>query len=157
MVIPKPNKDPELCASYRQISLLNVDAKIITKILANRLNLVILSLVHGDQMGLKTRQRHGHKFTLAVHKHIPCSSHRVSGVVASLDAEKAFDSVEWELLWQVLEKFNFGPKFISWIKLMYKNPSARVRTNGTLSPPFYLYRGTRQGCPRDYLLWPSNN
>lgn len=53
VVIPKPNKDPELCASYRQISLLNVDAKIITKILANRLNLVILSLVHGDQMGLK--------------------------------------------------------------------------------------------------------
>lgn len=30
---------------------------------------------------------------------------------------------------------------------MYKNPSARVRTNGILSRPFYLHRGTRQGCP----------
>lgn len=51
VVIPKPRKDPELCESYWPISLLNVDAKIITKILANRLNSVILCLVHGDQTG----------------------------------------------------------------------------------------------------------
>lgn len=69
------------------------------------------------------------------------------GVVASLDAEKVFDSVEWEYLWHVLDKFNIGPKFISWIKLMYANPTARVRTNGSLSSPFKLHRGMRQGCP----------
>lgn len=49
VVIPKPNKDPDLCSLYRPIPLLNVDAKIVTKILANRLNSVILTLVHGDQ------------------------------------------------------------------------------------------------------------
>ena len=51
-------------------------------------------------------------------------------------AEKAFDSVEWEFLWQVLVRFNFGPKFISWVKLLYRNPSVRVRMNGMLSPLF---------------------
>lgn len=51
VIIPKTGKDPELCSFYRPISLLNVDAKILTKILANRLNAVILSLVHGDQTG----------------------------------------------------------------------------------------------------------
>lgn len=49
VVIPKPGKDPELCSNYRPISRLNVDAKILTKVLANRLNAVILSLIHGDQ------------------------------------------------------------------------------------------------------------
>lgn len=51
VVLPKLGKDPELCSSYRPISLLNVDAKILTKVLANRLNAVILSLIHGDQTG----------------------------------------------------------------------------------------------------------
>lgn len=48
VVIPTPNKDSDLCSSYCPISLLNVDAKIVTKILANRLNSVILSLIHDD-------------------------------------------------------------------------------------------------------------
>lgn len=124
VVIPKPNKDPDLCASYRPISLLNVDAKIVTKILANRLNLVILSLVHGDQTGFMP----GKGTNINLRRLYTYISHAANvesqGVVASLDAEKAFNSVEWELLWQDLEPFNFGPQFISWIKLLYKNPSA---------------------------------
>ena len=67
--------------------------------------------------------------------------------MASLDAEKAFDSVEWRYLWAVLAKFGFGPRFISWVKLLYDAPRARVCTNACLSDPFPLERGTRQGCP----------
>lgn len=51
MVIPKLGKDLDLCSSYRPISLLNVVAKILTKLLAIRRNRVILSLIHGDQTG----------------------------------------------------------------------------------------------------------
>lgn len=69
------------------------------------------------------------------------------GAVASLDTEKAFDSVEWESLWEVLHRLGFGPAFISWVRAVYRFPTARVRTRTTLSPHFSLYRGTRQGCP----------
>lgn len=150
VVILKPNKGPDLCLSYRPISLLNVDVKIVTKILANKLNSVILTLVHGDQTdfmpGKGTDINIRHLYT-----HISLAATEESqGVVAFLDAEKAFDSVEWEFLWRVLERFNIGPKYIhtyiSWIKLLYQRPTARVRTNGLLSSSFSLGRGTRQGC-----------
>lgn len=113
VVIAKPDKDPTSCASYRPISLLIVDAKITTKILSNRLNSVILSVIHGDQTGFMPGK--GTDINLRrLYTNISHAGQMDSpGVVASLDPEKAFDSVEWEFLWQVLERFNFGPKFIS--------------------------------------------
>lgn len=51
VVLPKPGKNPELCSSYRPISLLNVDLKILSKVLAGCLNSVITALIHPDQTG----------------------------------------------------------------------------------------------------------
>lgn len=76
-----------------------------------------------------------------------------SRAVCSLDAAKAFDSVEWPFLWAVLDKFGFGPAFISWIRLFYTSPKARLMVNGQYSSSFVLGRGTRQGCPMSPLLF----
>lgn len=76
------------------------------------------------------------------------SSHspRHPEIVVSLDAEKAFDRVEWEYLFTVLKKFGFGSAFISWVKIIYSSPLASVCTNLVTSSYFQLHRGTRQGC-----------
>lgn len=47
----------------------------------------------------------------------------------------------------------FGPQFISWVRLLYQAPSAKIRVNGMLSDAFTLHRGTRQGCPLSPLLF----
>ena len=73
--------------------------------------------------------------------------------VISLDAEKAFDRIEWDYLFSVLGKFGFGSKIISWIQLLYSAPSACVTTNFQRSEYFPLSRGTRQGCPMSPLFF----
>lgn len=70
-----------------------------------------------------------------------------SRVIASLDAEKAFESVEWSHLWEVPHRFGFGPKFIHGIQFLYSAPRAMVRMNDWLSDPFCIFCGTQQGCP----------
>ncbi len=76
-----------------------------------------------------------------------------SEVVISLDAEKAFDRIEWVYLFRVLKEFGFGEGLISWIRLLYVDPQASVSTNSVNSEYFTLSRGTCQGCPLSPLLF----
>lgn len=71
----------------------------------------------------------------------------------SLDAEKAFDGIEWQYLFAALETYGFGTGFLSWIILLCKEPRASVTSNRATSQTFRLYRGMRQGCPLSPLLF----
>lgn len=148
----KPNKDPLDCSSYRPISLLNVDFKILSKTLAFRLEQQLPSLIAPDQTGF-IKGRLGLFNLRRFFNILNTPSASTPEIALSLDAEKAFDRVEWDYLFYTLNKFGFGPKFISWIRLLYSSPLARVRTNSCYSPYFPLHRGTRQGCPLSPLLF----
>ena len=74
-------------------------------------------------------------------------------VVLSLDAKLAFDTVEWQYMWEVLRKVGVGPQFIQWVQVLYKNPLAQVKVIGVVSLVFTLERGIRQGCPLSPLLF----
>lgn len=149
----KKDKDPVKCSSYRPISLLNVDVKILAKMLALRLETVLPSLVSSDQTGfIKNRQLFFNIRRVFNILYTP-SSTQVPEVLLALDAATAFDRVSWEYLFYTLQQFGFGNTFISWVKLLYTSPLASVRTNDTYSPYFPLQRGTRQGCPLSPLLF----
>lgn len=109
----KPRKDPLKCDSYRPISLINADVKILAKVLANRLNTVVAKLVRSDQGGFipgrSTRMNICRLFHNLQYPH-DCTPTRA---IVSLDTCKAFDSVEWPYLFQVLLRYGFGPRIIA--------------------------------------------
>lgn len=152
-VLPKPNKDPSLCSNYRPLSLLNSEIKIYAKVLASQIETLMTKLVHHDQTGfIKTRHAadnlHRLLHTIYFSKDIksPCA-------ILSLDSEKAFDRLEWNYLWQVLEAFGLGSGYIKMVKVLYSNPSAMVFSGNIFSSPFPVSRGSRQGCPLSPLLF----
>ena len=72
---------------------------------------------------------------------------KLPGILLFIDAEKVFDSIEWDFLYQPQKAFNFCPTLVRWIKTFYNNLSSCVINNGLFSKPFKLERGVRQGDP----------
>ena len=151
-LLAKKDKDPLLCSSYRPISLLNVDFKILSKVLARRLESAIPNIVSPDQTGF-IQGRHSYSNLRKLFNVIHSARSEYPEAVISLDAEKAFDRVEWSHLFFTLRKFGFKEEFVAWVKLLYSFPLASVISNNTQSAYFPLGRGTRQGCPLSPLLF----
>lgn len=152
-VIHKKDKDPKNVSAYRPISLLNVDIKILAKIMANRLETVISTIIHEDQNGFIKNRQLSHNLRRLFNIIYSNGPTVQPEVLVSLDAEKAFDRVEWTYLFSTLSRFGFGDSFISWLKLLYASPVASVQTNNCHSEFFSLSRSTRQGCPLSPMLF----
>lgn len=134
-LIPKKGRDHTDPANFRPISLINVDSKILAKV-----------LVHTDQVGFIKGRSSTDNLRRLMHLIWLNASSTVPVATVSLDTEKAFDRVEWDFLHSALLRFGFGSGFVKWIKIIYTKPKASVLTNGLISPLFDLSRGTRQGC-----------
>lgn len=136
-VLLKKGKDPLKCESFRPVSLLCCDYKILTKVLASRLESVMHTVIHPDQTGFITgRQLFG-------------NIQRLFNILYSPETPPTAEV----LLFATLGRFGFGLAFCSWIKILYATPQASVHTNKIISNYFPIGRGTRQGCPLSPLLF----
>lgn len=103
VLLLKPGKDPLDPSSYRPISLLQSDVKLLAKVLALRMNEVVLSVVHQDQVGfMPCKLTSVNLQRLFINIQTPVDN-MGNGVLLSLDAHKAFEGV---YLWLVLAKFS---------------------------------------------------
>lgn len=152
-LIPKKDRYITDPSNFKPISLLNLDFKMLTKVLVLRLQQVSPNIIHPNQAGFMKNTSSSDNMRKLIHLMWLAQSKNVPIAATSLDAEKAFDEVEWSFLFSALSHFGFGPYFSQWAKTLYKEPKAAVITNGVISPIFGLSRGTCQGCSLSPLLF----
>ncbi len=143
----KPGKDQQECGSYRPLSLLNSDYKVLSKLIALRLENVIPKIIHSDQTGFIKNRQGADNVRRLFHVIDAAQKREHPMMIVSMDAEKAFDRIEPNFLTCTLRAMNFGDTFIQYIKTLFNDPKAQIVTNGVLSDAFSLSRGCRQGCP----------
>ena len=80
----------------------------------------------------------------------------IKSYIVSIDQEKAFDKVDRDFLYKIMEKLVYSEIFINFIKKLYQNTESIISNNGYLSNPFPLGRGVRQECPLSLLLYIIN-
>ena len=151
-LIPKKGNQM-LLKNKRPICLLDIVYKIIAKVIANRLSSVIDKLVHNNQTGFIKGRYIGENIRLISDVIEYCQMDSTEGVLMAIDYRNAFDSVEHDFILYVLKMFNFGPDFIAWVRLLYRNALLTVKNNGFTSKWFSCSRGTFQGSPLSGLLF----
>ncbi len=152
-LVEEQGKDRTQTENWRPISLINVDAKIISKVIAVRVKNVLPNIIHHNQTGYVKDRYIGETVRSNFDIMEFTDTENSPGVLIFIDFKKASATVEWHYLFDCLEALNFGPDLINWVKTFYRNIESCVINNGLASDYFTLARGVRQGDPLSPYLF----
>nr|GEU39579.1 RNA-directed DNA polymerase, eukaryota [Tanacetum cinerariifolium] len=144
---------PKVVSDYRPISLLGSLYKVVTKILATRISLVISDLISDVQTAfLPNRQILDSPFIITEIL-ARCKLTKQQAMIFKVDFAKAYDSIRWYFLYDVLISFGFGSKWRSWIRGSLSSGKISILVNGSPTLEFYFHRGLKQGDPLALFLF----
>lgn len=143
--LPKKG-DLSQCGNWRGIMLVSIPSKVLTRIILERLKEALDERLRPEQAGFRQdRSCTDHIATLRII--IEQSIEWQSPIYTTfVDFEKAFDSVDREIIWKLMQHHGIPQKLINIIKQLYEESSCQIIHKGKLTNPFAVRTGVRQGC-----------
>jgi len=123
------------------------------KVLSSRLKAAMHDLISENQTAFLARRQIIDGFLVANEAVHSLKRYRMPSLVFKVDFHKAFDSVQWDYLEQVMRHMSFGEKWINWINTCISTAKLSVLINGSPSKEFLMGRGIRQGDPLSPFLF----
>jgi exonuclease III len=145
--------DAASLGDYRPISLIHIFAKLVAKVLASRLAPRLGAMVDANQCAFIQKRCIHDNFMMVQQTARLLHRLKEPRVMLKLDIARAFDSVSWPMLLEVLRKLGFGPRFRELVAILFSTASTRVLLNGEPGPPIWHRRGLRQGDPLSPMLF----
>jgi mannosylglycoprotein endo-beta-mannosidase len=152
VLLPKKNDAVE-AKEYRPVSLMHSAAKILCKMMANRLAPELQHLVSPGQSAFIKGRSIQDNFLYVRNVIKKAHKTKLPLVFLKLDIAKAFDSLKWGYLLRVLRQMGFGQRWRNILSLLLSSTSSRIMLNGKLGPAFKHKRGLRQGDPLSPMLF----
>ena len=153
ILIPKRNKNPLLPSSYRLITLLNIDYKITASVINSRMKCYLNELIRPGQNAFIKGRHIGDNIRLLFYVIDLIAANEIPGSIFTANICKAFDSLNWDFMLRVVEKYCFGSIVLKWIKTFYTMPVCKIASGNLLSEKFSIGRGVRQGDPLSPTLF----
>ena len=153
ILIEKKDRDKRYIIKWRPISLFNVDAKILSKVLATRIKRVIHKLICNEQSAYVPGRRITDAIRSVSDLLYYADQNYLDGYLVSVDIEKAFDFVDNTFILSTLRKYGFWLNYIQWIKVLLNKQVSCVMTNGFTTGYFTNEGGTLQEDPISAYLF----
>ena len=144
-LIPKPGKDTRIISNLRPITLSNTDHKLITKTYARKLTNIVSNCIGEEQTAyIPGRLINDNVRSMLMTIDLANIDVTVDGVVISLDAKKAFDSVDHRFIKRCLKAFGVE-SFIPIFNVLYKGLKSEIILNGHAIDGYKILKGVKQG------------